>query len=392
MNGLRWVVPIGILLIVAALPTRGVAAPAAASNPSAPALPTLPASVRQTANPAAVRPQIQQFINERMTALTGADPEAQKQARQALILPVQTVGTVTPTAEFLRAYVDVLGTALEPAVKNPDPRIRLNLAVSAARVVEQANSASPAMVRAVVAMLNDDSEAVALWGMKAAKHLVPGVLSGGAVAKNNPLIPAIVATGKKYSNSGAMTFSAYEALRIDNALKDMTPAVKSSAIHDVVAAMHEIMEKRLNEFVDGIPDGAPSESWPILFLTTTEDVWKKQAPEQQIKTVQLISDLIGLASQRIAADPNIKPSEKQDVAVLLGKAGQGLIVLGKYLGSSTDVAAMNAAAQSLSSVTPSISTTDLRARADLVYPGLIKIRQFKDLTPPPKLSDASKSP
>ena len=76
--------------------------------------------------------------------------------------------------------------------KDPPPRlrIRLNLAVMIEAVAQNAKTSQ--VEDAVIKLINDPTDVVALWGMKAARPVVAAMLTGPAPDPKDKLVLAIL--------------------------------------------------------------------------------------------------------------------------------------------------------------------------------------------------------
>jgi hypothetical protein len=358
---------------------------------------TLPASVRQSSSAAVITAPINTFLAGQITALTGTNPTAQSAAKDAIIAEALSSGTDKPSGIFLAVYATALDAALKPAVASKDVRVRLNAAVVAGRVAEKANSAG--LVPTVLALLKDENQAVALMAVKAAKPLIPPVLNaaasvpapaaraGGAAGAANaagpqiPLIQALVAATTKFADFGPLVQSAYEALQIEQAATNVPRANWNFAVPAVVKAIQEIMAARLELYKSGVPDMPQVDPKVGNFLILTQGVWSA-APAQQVQTIQLLSNLISLAGQRVALTPD--RTKKEDLIGVIKQAGGYLVVLGgrekpKYPG-------LDAAAKPVSDLGPASAEQQVTAATSGLFEDLKKIPSLSSLQPPPTIS------
>src|SRR5688572_12528870 len=111
----------------------------------------------------AVAPNVQKLADE--------NPDAQRQAREALIGEVRAAGA-EPSAAFMAAYSEALGNAVMKLPKDAHARTLLNAAIVVARVADITKS--PKLEPVVLWLLGEQQpEAVKLWGMKAARGIMP---------------------------------------------------------------------------------------------------------------------------------------------------------------------------------------------------------------------------
>jgi hypothetical protein len=327
--------------------------------------------IRETTNPAAARPKVEALIKAEVAKLTSKNPSIERDAREALVAEVVPGGTptVTPSAQFLDVYAEVLNAELDPLTKNPEVGVRLSAGIVASRVAERANNAR--LLPTVINLLKDERAPAVYWGVKASKHLLVPVLSAPNSA-NNPLMPAFQAAVKKHIKFGPMVQAAYDAFKGG----ERAPA---PVILAMVKSVHEIMELRQEQFMAGIPELPASEAAAMDFLTKT-NVWKHQSPQSQFKSVQLISNLAALAGQRVGG---AQTAERNELAVLLRQAGGVIQVIG------TGNQAVNDAAKKLYlSAGVGMGTDQMADNAKVLYPALKQYPAWKDLKPPPAIQAA----
>src|SRR5205085_2577218 len=154
--------------------------------PAGAPIPGISKGCKQLTNTAPCRPQMQSFISAQVAALAGTGA-SQSAARDALIAEASD-GAQPASPAYLDTYAELLNPAVGKLASNPQMRVRLNAAIVTARVAERADNSR--LADAAVAFINDKSEPVALWGLKAARALIPAVLRDPLLAPNNKLVPA----------------------------------------------------------------------------------------------------------------------------------------------------------------------------------------------------------
>ena len=273
---------------------------------------------------------------------------------------------------------------MTPLAKSDDPRVRLNVAIIAARVANYANSV--ALEPVTLTLLADSSDATRLWALKAAQAILPFAASapaGNGVGGNAaaPLVAAMVKIGKD-SHSGAVVQYVYEALTVDpnkvggNALPNVLSAT--------VPAIHEVLASRIAQYQSGIPEEPLAEGIATIHLTS-QAIWNAQPPARQYRTIQLISDLIGVVAQQISSADSDK---RQDLITVIRNACKAIQVAGRY-GTPPNQALADAGSVNLTSAsTPETVVLEV----DRVFKALRAIPAYKALTPPPTVSAASSPP
>lgn len=342
----------------------------------------LPTNVRQAIATGPVMQQIEAYVRERLTAMAGEDVAAQSKARDDLISEVMSV-PVAPTQQFLDAYARVLNNSMETATKSQDPRVRLNAAIVTARVAENSNAASLRLLPTTLALLGDSSDATLLWAAKAAKAILPSALQGGggggngaaANAPATPLIAALVKIGKT-SRAGTVVQSVYDALCLDSA--KLTGAAWDAGLTATIPGIHQIMAARVQQYNQGIPDEPMAEQVPAIHLTSSQ-VWPAAAAKMfQVATMQQLSDVIGVAAQRM---DGATTEQRQDLMTLVRNFGKAIQAAGGFAQNPVLVEAGKR-------FSPTITTTPAEAVAMSRegFAALKAIPAFAALTPPPALS------
>ena len=378
MNGRRFIVHCWLVLVVLLLGPAGLSFAAA---------PTLPENIRLAIDPGVVKQPVQTFLDAQFPKLTDADPAVQAQGREAIIAEVQTTGAgatqKVPSPSFLNAYAEAVNAGLTPLAKNDDVRIRLNAAIIAKRVAERAGN--DRLMPVVITLLGDQSEGVAIWAVKACKFILPAALSNRAV-NAEPLTKAFIDAVQKYPKSSAIIQSAYDALRVDQGPGNtwlVPPAAVPQVIPAYVGLMQTLAEFRATVYRDMAPVSPSVESGVANFLTLT-DVWKVEStqPALVLRTVQVLSDLISLASQRLGTAGS---SDKTEYTTTISYCAQALTVVGDHLNTP---APRNALAR-LTRLGPSASASDVATIAAGLYPAISAVPQFAGLKPPPTVTAAS---
>lgn len=351
-----------------ALPLRAIAAP------------TLPQAVRTTNNVQVARGQVTPLIERLVGKLKAGEPNAAQEIVEEVLPPAATpIGGApaaggaagTPSPQFLEAYAQVLNDNLMPLASDPNARVRLSAAIVAARVAERCNNAK--LLPVILDFLDDQHEAVVHWAIKGTKGLVGPAHMAAAGVQGSRLMPAFLAAAKKYAASGPTIKAAYEAL--DEAKRPNTPA---PAIKAAVDAMHELLETRRNLYIKGVPEFPSVDTLAINFLSL-QNVWRAQAAPQQLRTVQLVSDMLWLVAQRYGKGNS---TERGEMADMIRKTGGGLQVIGMW----TDAAAkMDPIAKPVVQLTAIASPDKVLEVVKAVHPGLTGFAAWKDLKPPPTI-------
>jgi hypothetical protein len=333
--------------------------------------PTIPMSAKNATDATTSRATIAQFIQSQIISLLSDDPAIQKTARDRLIAecPAGSSGS----------YFDVYGHELNAAVmaamnRNPLPplRVRLNMAV----VVETvARVGQTTQVRdAVIAMMNDPSDAVALWGMKAAAQVLPQVLQNPVLLANDKLLPAFLSSVKLHPGAGFVASEAYRALSLAN-VAGINPNQVQQLIPHVIKPMLDVLEFRVSLYQSGIPDNAEAEKTVATFFNSTN--YNAAGPADQHRIIQDMVNLITLAGEQSL---NANKPQLAEIIDVLKYAAQELIVV------SQNPAVTNALV-SLTQLAPGSSPQSIEQKTKTVYGALQTVFQY--LQQPPTITNTT---
>lgn len=333
---------------------------------------TLPPNVRTTTNSQSVRPQVVSFVEREAKKLESDAPATLAEGRDNLIAEVVAGGnpTVTPSSAFLDVYADALNAQLVKLANHANSRVRVNAAITAAKVAEKAKNAR--LAPTIIDLLDDPNEGVVLWALKGSREVI-GPSHAGTAPQSAKLMPAFVAAAKKHAASGPMIQAAYESLKAVDATASSPGAIKSA-----VDATHEVLKARREVYIKRLPEFASNENAAITFLTARR-VWMAQTPAQQLQTVQAISDLAGLVAQRYGS---VGSTERGELATMLSRMGGALQVIGQNSEMSIK---MDPIGKHLKDINAATSVDDIAKRATATYSGLTTLPAFKDLKPAPTI-------
>jgi hypothetical protein len=279
------------------------------------------------------------------------DPKQSSTARDSLIDEVR--GLVDPSPQFLDAYEAELRTQLTPLLDSattPNVRVRLNAAIVVANIAAKSEDAQLAQL--VVKELNDPSEAVVLWGLKAAHDVLPPALSVPNLKVQ--LIAAIKKAAERLA-TGPIVAASYNALAISDK-PGQSPA-------DLIEPVQSLLAWRIAQYAGAVPPEPPADSRATTFLTQ-QSVWSIQSQAQQLITAQQLVDLIGAAAVDLGT---AQPEDHDELINLLAKAGGGIFAIGYRAGDQ----ALETAATPLSKVDQRPPPAPPLAAATMAINGLV---------------------
>jgi hypothetical protein len=350
----------GLLLILSLALTPGEALAAAGID----------LKIKTSPDAAKSRDVIAAAVKDRAAELGGADPAKRSSARDAFISDANAPNITT---EFLDTYAQELNTQLKPLVDpgQQDVKIRLNAAIVVARVAEKANN--PRLAEITEILLNDKSDAVVNWGLKAAKFVLPQVLAAGL-----PQGKALIKLIRARTNDPVLLPLVYDALSIDfqnNRNAPQFAKMVAGAVPEVIGVLRE----RIDLMRKQAPPDPAVDSAGMNFLVATH-VWGRQTPQQQLETVQLLSDYLSVAGHRAAMNAG---TDKEQLTKAVQNAATALGAIFVINGQSTVPAAIN----QLRQLDP--SNPNYLQLIEGAYPFLKTIPAWKDLKPAPKTEAAN---
>ena len=325
-------------------------------------------AIKQAPDIAPHRQTIQSYIDTHVKTLAGEDDEKRGTARERLIEGVSSDSPLSPV--YLDFYAGALNKALLPLAKHENMHVRLNAAVAAAKVAQKAENAR--LVEAAIAFMNDKSGAVALWGVKAARYMLPGIVQQG---EKNQLTPAMFQAVQR-SITSPIVVEVYDAL----AMNVFDPAQKPNpaALKVTIPEMVRVLRHRVGMY--RFPPGPPEPSVDNVaaeFLLYTP-VWQQMTPAQRTEVMQTIADLIGFAGQHAEV---MLPEERGPLLPVFVRTGKAIQVVGEELKNK----ALADAAQSVQKISSQTDGAEIAKRTADVLTAMKSSPQFAKLKDTPKL-------
>lgn len=343
-------------LIVCSMGLTGIARAQIAATPPSIGGVSLQAKSAPDANP--YRSQIREFVQSQTDALIGQDADAQKAAREKLIAEC----TSGSTPSYMEVYAQVINASCTEILgRNPPLRARLNVAVLVNEVGHLSRSRS--LEGAVLILINDPTEPVALRGMQAARPVVSAIVANPATAGADKLMTAIPAAVKAHEKSGFIAAEAYHALIPDNTL---VPSVLAGIDPLVLGPILDILNFRISLYTKIVPDNPAAETDVPTFLYRS---YKNASVAVQHRIVQTLGDLIAVAGQQA---PSAEKSELDEIITTLNYAAGALTANNSNIGTALDT---------ITHLSRGSPASVVAQRAAAVY-GLIK-PFFPFLQPPP---------
>ena len=297
---------------------------------------------------------ISKFIRDNAARMSGEDTDAAAGGRLDLIAgSASPKPTLPASAVYLQAYLQTLSRELSGLLaKNPGMRLKVNIGVVTARAADNSKTilqATP-LQSVVLTLMDDPSDAVALWGMKGAAAILSASNPAGL---NMVLLKRIVPAVEKHKLSGPITDEAYTALQ------EPTP--------EVIGELMKLYEKRVAFYKEGVPQEASAESRASTRLTIQDGMWSKMSAAEKKKVMNLIADLLAGVSKAILDPEQAKNAEQ--LHLVASKTSQAVYVVAN---SNPALAALVDPAKALTKVT---NSTPPPAVAKLIEPVVDQIRK-----------------
>jgi hypothetical protein len=268
-------------------------------------------------------------VKDRFDELSASAPDRQGVLRDSLVTEVtKDRGTLSPA--FIAYYSDcVSNVAIATLQVAGNISVKINVGMSVALVAAATSHAS--LEPATLALLTGQPEVVQIWGARAARHVLPGLLASGGgkkladalfdVAKANPIGPIIDDT--------------YEAMK---------PGPAGQGLGNVADHLIELLELRVAKLQSGCPDDLCWDFKPCNTLATDKALWPALKPDQQIRLMQAIQNAMMWAAAR--GDEQLKdPLIRGQCFELVNKIAGVLLVTSQLI--QPQAVSLNSTAQSI---------------------------------------------
>jgi hypothetical protein len=351
------------------------------------------------------------FVDAEMANLKSGKAENEKAARKALEDAAVAVGDPRASAQYLSGYGMVVDQKMAQLVSSNQPlQVRLNAGIALAHVAARTDNGT--LKNSTTALVLDNSEPVALWGVKAAKYVVPHLLDLGTAG---PLDAAIVNAVGKFKNDGAIVEDAYDDFTGDmiqvGSEASPAPATRLSAAIDPLV---KLMEMRAAVYAAAqtapqVGDGPDLPAEPeadnrAFLIIASPTVWKAAKPTQQALMcragLDLIDQIIPLVDATPPRTPNVDPPEllrKEDLIAVITHAGSAFKVLAALTNESPGGPISTAAGMltpgSVNAQTPSATIKDRLSALEAALTAVNLVAPAMPLPPiPSKVAPATSTP
>jgi hypothetical protein len=357
--------------------------PVRADEPAAVVLdPGIPSAWKDAdSNPQSHRAQIATMIQAQVDKLSKAtDTAGLSSARQWLVNERQLGSNAANTSSaYLDVYSDELNKAIIAALAQPTlpVRARVNFGIIARDVTEQAQFDN--MLPSALALMKDKSDAVVLWGQRAALNLLRFALNGGPGVKPGDLdalrqgIVDAVANHSAPPLAGILAYEAYWGLNPVNLA--INGPLNDAGMQCLILTNLGVQEARLKLYKSGLPEQPEYDTHPSEFLLDAKN-WPSLKEEEQFRAVQCASDLIAWAGARAATLPS---NQSRDLITALNHEAYYLHQLANAQFTNPGLGSALADVEQLRA---SSRPDTIRKASEAVYPDLVALQQFSGLKRP----------
>jgi hypothetical protein len=330
---------------------------------------SIPAEARTAADLAPFETQIQAYIQANVEKLSSVDDAVTRSAgREAL---AKAVDDPNSSPAYFDTYARLLNASLVNLAKSESLPVRLNAAITAARVAEKANNSR--LADSASAFVKDSSTPVVLWGVRTAKFVMPSLMSVPAGAQTSPLPSELVPAVKEHP-IGPIVQDTYDALTL-GMLSTQNRSVPQG-LSNVIPYVLELVNFRIDLYTQAIPYQPWAEQKAGLFFQNRA-VWQVLTPVQQVEAMQALSNLISVVAQQTQ---NASPEDRDKLTKLVSQiAGSISVIAGDYL-QQQQLRQAAILATRIDSRTP---PPEIKARVAQILPQIIQIPTFSQVKPPP---------
>ncbi len=296
--------------------------------------PTAEDSTAQTA-------QIVQWIQKNAAALKSTDREAASAARVALTQML--VSAPAPSGSFLEIYCRELATGLSSVLDARDKHARVNAALVIAKAA-QASNGSTRLTPLAVKLVSDESSAVAIWGVDAAKHILPSIYRDANQARTDALLPAVMKLPAHFPKDPAVIQEVYDALSfglVDRKFTTDNKAVVPLLAPTMIESLQKLVSARFAQYGPGVTPTEPAADGGAIRTLTTSSVWELASPAQRTVTAQLAVDLLARCKDQFGPGANDR-KVLDPFREMIKQTGNGLALLSDKLQAAGPTPALEA--------------------------------------------------
>jgi hypothetical protein len=247
------------------------------------------------------------WVTATISTLNSGSPSEQQVARKQLIQAVEMKGAPS-------GYPATFAAAILPVLQGGNARAKLNAAIALERIANK--TASPSLLPAIEALLDDRCDAIALWGIKSARPLIA---AGGAPA--SALAGKVAATVKAHLGCGSIAEEAYAALLQDS--------IQPADVDPLLATL----QARTAAYGMGAPPPSPlaEQSVPAYLAA---GCWSHATPDGRVRILTAVAKFTCATAGAIGDG-----SRDRSILQMARISAEALEVIGTQMGNDPLVAA-----------------------------------------------------
>jgi len=254
-------------------------------------------------------------------------------------------------------------------------RARVNVGIVAAKVAEWSKNTQ--LLPTVLQLLKDKSEAVVLWGEKAAGSMLPAALNG---PKRAPLLDGIVQAALQHTTGEVGGYVCEWAYRdLNPGLQNSHPA--GAALSDLVDYNLKLQQGRLNLYRTGVPPAPYNDTFASQFLLDPT-YWTQLTEAQKLAAIQAAWNFISLGCEqtRLAIEAKQSTNTISELMIAVSTEAKALEDLANR--RLKDLA-LTGAMHDIGVLGPGSKLTDIQLALTQGFQSLQAA--FKDLQPAPEV-------
>lgn len=283
------------LFCVAAMGVMATAIPAKAD---------LTAEIVTAEDATGYRSEVRAFVTEHFAAIKSDNRELLSRSRDAIVNSAIT-STPARSQSFLQLLSQEVDAQARPALASMSPAARLNTAIIVARL-SRAGQASE-LQKTVELLIADQTPAISMWGLQAARSILPVILSDPLLKQNEKVIAAAAAAVQTHQEQGPVAAEAYrallgevEAITRDPARRQRNRELLAAIAPTLIDGAHDILGARIGIYATGAMPNDPmtdySDGIRVLALPA---VWSLQSAEQRETTMKRVLELLKVTRKNV---------------------------------------------------------------------------------------------
>lgn len=310
-------------------------------------------------------------VSDAIASLASGDREKVVAARSTLI--GRLAGN--PSANTLNTLARDLAAGVMPVVNGNDPHAKLNAAIVVQRLADATGSLD--LAPAIARLINDESPAVAAFGLRASANVLPRVLGNAVTANQDVILPAITNALAKHAANEAVAIDAYTALTRVLAAPGAEASLGSNVVREatprIVDTLLKVIGSRITDFGSGSVAEPGAEGQLAVVFLSKASTWGLMSEQQKTRTIGVLIGLLDATAAEYAAIKDPQGAGRPKIEGLRSSAkftAQGLSVISSLTGKP---ASLKEAADKLqTSITVGTSPAQMAAAVESVRTAFVQ--------------------